>query len=219
MSKNLLTLILLFCFAVSSAQTVSNVNFDEIKATINKTGSDGYSKLLKRASSMDSILTAPDYKILYYGQAFQPTYKPYSNAMVLQPAMKLYQEGKVDDALALYNTYLQSNPLDLRAIYSKLSILYQQQKQAEMQPLMVLLKNLLKTITDSGDGKTVKTAMVVMTISDEYIVMSSLGVKPEKQALTAGSCDLMTLQPNNANLTELYFNVSQPMATLSRMMK
>lgn len=139
--------------------------------------------------------------------------------MVLQPAMKLYQEGKVDDALALYNTYLQSNPLDLRAIYSKLSILYQQQKQAEMQPLMVLLKNLLKTITDSGDGKTVKTAMVVMTISDEYIVMSSLGVKPEKQALTAGSCDLMTLQPNNANLTELYFNVSQPMATLSRMMK
>lgn len=73
MSKNLLTLILLFCFAVSRAQTVSNVNFDEIKATINKTGSDGYSKLLKRASSMDSTLTAPDYKILYYGQAFQPT--------------------------------------------------------------------------------------------------------------------------------------------------
>ena len=191
-------------------QVVSGINFDEIKLAVSKPGNTNYQTLLKRAAALDSTLTLNDYKLLYFGQVFQSNYSPSGDAVGLQNANKLVQAGKFDEGIAATEEYLKSYPISLSAIYLKLTALYQQKKTVEMRPWIMLLKGLIAAITGSGDGKTEKTAMVVACVSDEYKVMSSLQVQKTEQALTNTQCDKMTLAPNSAGLTELYFNVSKP---------
>jgi hypothetical protein len=141
---------------------------------------------------------------------FQSDYSPYGNDTGLQTANKLVQDGKLDEGIVAANEYLKNHPINLNAIYLKITALYKQKKTAEMRPWIMLLKGLIAAITSSGDGKTEKTAMVIACVSDEYKVMSSLQVQATKQTLTNTPCDKMTLAPNSAGLTELYFNVSKP---------
>jgi hypothetical protein len=222
MIKNLIAVLLcLVCVRTANAQIISNVNFDEVKAAIEKPGATRYETLIERAAKLDTTLTATDHKLLYYGQVFQAGYKPYGEGMALQAARKILQEGKTDEAISLTDAHLKSHPVSMEAIYLKLMILFKQDKKPEMRPYMTLLNGLIKAIVQSGDGKTAETAMVVASITDEYTVMSSLGVRASQQSLINGKypCDKMTLQANNAGLTELFFNVSKPMDSLTKGMK
>jgi hypothetical protein len=197
----------------TKAQVVSGINFDEIKATISQPGATNYQTLLKRAAATDSTLTPNDYKLLYFGQVFQSNYSPYGDAIGLRDAGKLMQDRKFNEAVTAADVYLKDHPINLEAIFLKLTALYQQDKKSEMKPWIILLKRLIGAVTNSGDGKTEKTAMVVVCVSDEYKVMSSLQVQMTNQTLTKTQCDKITLmQPNSIGLTDLYFNVSKPLS-------
>ena len=213
MTKSLLLSLFICIFTISTrAQVVSGVNFDEIKATISQPGNTNYQTLLKRVAATDSTLTPNDYKLLYFGQVFQSNYSPYGDVTGLRDAGKLMQDKKFNEAIAAADVYLKDHPISLDAIYLKLTALYQQDKKPEMKPWIILLKRLIEAITSSGDGKTEKTAMVVVCVADEYKVMASLKVQITNQSLTKTQCDKMTLvQPNGLGLTELYFNVSKPL--------
>jgi hypothetical protein len=73
---------------------------------------------------------------------------------------------------------------------------------------------LLKSITDSGDGKTAETAYVVISTHEEYVLLSVRGLKPGKQSLVHdGGHDYDLLEVNDAKTNEtvkLYFNVDIP---------
>jgi len=209
----LLSVFICLLTIMTQAQVVSGVNFDEIKATISQPGASNYQNLLKRAAATDSTLTPNDYKLLYFGQIFQSNYSPYGDAMGLRDAGKLMQDRKFNEAVAAADVYLKDHPVSLGAIFLRLSALYQQDKKPEMMPWIILLKRLIGAITSSGDGKTEKTAMVVVHVSDEYDVMSSLQVQMTNQTITKTQCEKITLtQPNSIGLTELYFNVSKPLS-------
>ncbi|MPM40936.1 hypothetical protein SDC9_87585 [bioreactor metagenome] len=79
-------------------------------------------------------------------------------------------------------------------------------------------------IYSSGDGKSVKSAFVVDCVNDEYHILSDMGLKLERQALVDGPCDRMDVKPEGKDTPEefrkikaVYFNVSKPFETLSRM--
>jgi len=74
---------------------------------------------------------------------------------------------------------------------------------------------LVKSITDSGDGKTAKTAYVVISTHEEYVVLSIRGLRPGKQSLLhhdGHSYDLLEAKDSKTNETvKVYFNVDIPL--------
>ncbi len=72
------------------AQQVGSVDFDAIKQeSLNPTSEWYYPKLKERLLKGDSTLTKEDYRHLYYGSVFQPSYAPYG----LSPVNKDFFDG------------------------------------------------------------------------------------------------------------------------------
>ena len=75
-------------------------------------------------------------------------------------------------------------------------------------------RGLLRSILDSGDGKSPATAYVVISVHEEYIVLQVLGLRPSGQSvvhLNGHSYDLLeTKQKDSGAGVKLYFNVDIP---------
>jgi Domain of unknown function (DUF4919) len=78
-----------------------------------------------------------------------------------------------------------------------------------------VLQALLKSITDSGDGKTPETAFQVIQVHEEYVLLRFMGVGlPESQSLlqkNGHSYDEIKFKdPKSGESVILYFNVDIP---------
>jgi uncharacterized protein DUF4919 len=77
-----------------------------------------------------------------------------------------------------------------------------------------VFKGLLDSILHSGDGKSTKTAYVVIAVDEEYVVLNVLGLRPGSQALLGdGGHHYDRLDATNPKTNEtvlLYFNVDIP---------
>lgn len=207
-----LLIALICCFVLNRAksQTISNVNYDEIKHNISLPGDHNYMLLIKRISAADTTLTAENYKDLYYGQVFQNSYTPYGENNALIPIQQLILRNDLDSASVMLDKYLGVHPVSLGGIYDKIVIYSKQKNMIASNQLISIYKGLIATIMSSGDGKTDKSAMVVANVPDEYKVLPVMHVKSIGQSLTPTDCDKQVLYfPNDAGLKELYFNVSK----------
>lgn len=75
---------------------------------------------------------------------------------------------------------------------------------------------LLTSITNSGDGKTCAKGWEVVTIKEEYFVLSMMDVTFEQQALVSDgghSCDAMTVRDQSGAEQVYYFNADIVLAT------
>jgi hypothetical protein len=77
-----------------------------------------------------------------------------------------------------------------------------------------IFRGLLKSIIDSGDGKSAKTAYVVISTHEEYVLLQVLGLKPGQQSLhheDGHNYDVLQAADPKSNATvTLYFNVDIP---------
>jgi hypothetical protein len=84
-------------------------------------------------------------------------------------------------------------------------------------------ENLLRSIKDSGDGKTIETAFVVISTDEEYALFSSMGVRATGQALIEDKnhhYDKMTVtDPENNQTITYYFNIDRPFNWLGNSLK
>jgi hypothetical protein len=73
---------------------------------------------------------------------------------------------------------------------------------------------LLKSITDSGDGNSMQTAYVVISVDEEYVVLRFRGLRARKQSVAhegGHSYDVMeAFDPESNKTLTLYFNVDIP---------
>ena len=86
-------------------------------------------------------------------------------------------------------------------------------EQAEFHQFV--LKGLLKSITDSGDGKTPQTAFQVIEVHEEYVLLHFMGVGlPESQSLIQRDGhsydEIKFKEPKSQKDATLYFNVDIP---------
>jgi hypothetical protein len=210
------TLSLLLCFSLlnaAKAQTISNVNFDEIKKDISSPGPYNYATLIKLAIVNDSTLNASDYRHLYYGQVFQADYSPYGGKLRADAAMKLV-ETDAAGAEKQIDALLATNPANMDAIYDKAFLLFKANNKAQAFPYMNRFRSLLSGLLSSGDGKTAATAIVVACVSDEYQIMKFMKLKLVQQTLDSKmQNDIMTVERvGEPGQSTLYFNIQKPMA-------
>lgn len=72
-------------------------------------------------------------------------------------------------------------------------------------------KKIFEALLKSGDGESPKTAYRVMSIREEYVIMSELGYKVSMQALVSdkeyGMFDVLTGKNEEGKTAEKYFNI------------
>jgi hypothetical protein len=110
---------------------------------------------------------------------------------------------------------LEGDYADMDAHFVK-SAAYSELRQTDLSDIQkFIFRGLLKSITDSGDGKTPETALQVIQVHEEYVVLHSKGVGlPKSQSLVQSkdhSYDKIVFNdPDNGQETVLYFNVDIP---------
>jgi len=70
-------------------------------------------------------------------------------------------------------------------------------------------RGLVRSIFDSGDGKTCKTGWEVAAVDEEYFILSVLGAAPKSQSLAAGSpsCDVLETTGKDGSDATYFFRI------------
>ena len=131
-----------------------------------------------------------------------------------------FNAGKFDEALSLalsitkHNIASPNGHFDAYVAYKHLD------KTADTQKEQAILGGILKSIADSGDGKTAATAFFTVDPSEEYIFMGLvLGLSPKGQALShkdGHDYDVMTAVDDAGKEFTLWFNTDTDMQMSAR---
>lgn len=134
--------------------------------------------------------------------------------------VKLMNEGEWAAAAELALPWLDACPIDIRVHYYRAISLSELGQEDEATPHLEWTRGLMDSIFASGDGKTPQTAFVVVSIAEEYDVLSLLGLKRETQSLVGGGealLDQFEVTDEDGETHWIYFNPAAHFARLARM--
>lgn len=205
------------------AQQVLTVNFTEVEASItNATSPFYYPTLMERFQKFDSTLTAQDFHHIYYGNYFQLEYLPYSTNESQKQLYNLLRTREFNEALIHGKLAFTQEPLNLKVLFG-MYVCYSNLGETKLADnYLFLYYGLLSALFNSGDGKSVETAFVVLSVDDEYEMVASLNLRVKKQELVLGPTDVLHVEKNKSSKKKgpkykrMYFNVSLPFMFLNK---
>jgi hypothetical protein len=222
MKKFIFILLIFWSTSVFSQNPFVTVDRASIEKAVTDTNAPTYyPKLLQRFNAFDTTLTAMDYRLLYYGFAFQKEYNGYLDHKAKE-INKAFMEKNYDEAIKLCDNVLQKAPISLEANSKKGFAMFEKNRN---DPLAIKYgqryRKLLLAILESGDGQTCKTAFKVLFVHDEYnIMMQYFQIKGIKGQSLQGFCDVMTVEPSAVYKNSiLYFDTYESLASMERMLK
>lgn len=226
MKKSIIILLLFMAVGAVQSQKISNVDFDFVKEyTTDSTSSFYYPLLESRLLSLDTTLDSDAYELLYYGHVFTEKYHPYNRPDEMDSMRLLMKSHDYEEALVFGWKLYNDDPVSLNVNYHMMICYHHLGKKDTARIFARNYYSFLGVIYRSGDGESVKTAYVVTNISDEYQLLGDMGLNMKSQALIDGPCDLMTVTADKdtpkefRDIKKVYFNISKPFETLSRMFK
>ena len=177
-----------------------------------------YQALLERVKKSDASV---DFARMRQLQTRLDDYEPYGVDVDEHP-FKVLAAGNVEKAQALAEQMLAASYLDLEAHTVAARIAEKRGDKAAAAHHQYVVQGVIDSILKSGDGKTTKTAYVVITVSEEYATMGHLGLQVAQQDLLhddAGhSYDLLKgVNPETRATQEVYFNIDSIMAAANKM--
>lgn len=211
MKQFVLAILMVCSFGSLFGQEELTIDFDSIKAAINKTESDHYyPTLLKRFNDFDSTLSLQEYSLIYYGFSFQDDYlKNQPDEKVLIELLDSKNYGKI---ASVCQKILRKNPVSLLANNEMGFALFKLHKpESEWKKYQKRYRAIRKVIAYSGYGMKPETAFKVIYVSDEYNLLYDYFniVKIEEQGLV-GNCDKFIVEPSDYyNFKEVYFDISR----------
>jgi hypothetical protein len=224
MLRSLFTILFLTIALSAQSQVISNVDFPAIERIVKNSASPFYyPKLIERFNNNDTTLTAEEYKFLYYGNATSETYSPYGMSDPEKKLDSLYRIKNFRAAIAAGKETLLENPVNLKTCF-RLLVCYDQLGLKDSARIYARKYfGFLNAIYESGDGKSIETAYVVMKVPDEYQVLYDLELESNRQSLI-GTTDRLEIDTKSQKkvkgkkkVKELYFNVSKPFESLGKM--
>ena len=180
-----------------------------------------YDVLLARAKRGDRDL---DYQALRYAFTTTPAYDPYYGGLnALKQAMnKAY---RAQDCAAATRNAAEVLAVDYVEIDAHLvdDICFRQlgdTASAELHRMTAL--GLLRSILQSGDGKSPDNAYVVIAVAEEYSLLGTLGLKVTKQSLISKdnhAYDRMDVRGAEGTADAVFFNVDRPLSWMQDHLK
>jgi len=200
----LLTLAL--CQALTQAQQTAPTN--------------SYEGLLERVKKQDATVNFTELRMAY---TETKDYSPYGDSENRKAMFTALNAKDYEKALAASDKILASNYVDLNAHFVA-SVAHRQLGHADRSEFhKSIFKNLIQSIEGSGDGKTTKTAFVVISTDEEYVWFNYKGLKVTGQALindSGHSFDKMTAtDPETGETVTTFFNIDKPFNWLGNTLK
>jgi len=115
-----------------------------------------------------------DWKALRVAAAIGEVGDPSGDFLRVKDGYGAMNESKFQDALKAAHEIEEHNIADVDAHYIAWRSLTELGQQGEAEKERLILAGILNSITDSGDGKTAKTAWFAATIREEYMYMGSI---------------------------------------------
>lgn len=217
MKKRILTSLLLVCllsFMHSFAQNKQNflkVDYADIENFVIKQEKE-YNALVERFATGDTTLTMDDIKRVYYGSYYSPKYN-YSNPS--EELRKAFNAEQYQKALNLSKKELEESPAHIELLFDAWASAKQVDEE-ESYLYQLRLSQILDMVLSTGDGKSSKTAIKILEVSDEYFILYGvMGVRLKQQALS-GNCDIMTVYEDDPDETfDVYFDITLHMKKLN----
>ena len=207
---------------ISWEDDLKKPDYEEIKVNIENEQSDFYySKLWDKFQQGDETMTLDEKRHLYYGYAVNKKYSPYSYAPNAQQVSAILKKEELtakewEELLSLLNTSLSTEPFSCRYLYYQ-SIAYNAlNKPADAEKSINKMTCIADALVSTGDGLSKETAIHVIDVSNEYDHLFLNGFSAKSQSLIDGGYDLLNLNPNDAGLEEMWFDVSKPITEFNK---
>jgi hypothetical protein len=182
-------------------------------AAADKQATADYKALVERAKGGDQTV---DFRRLRLAYADSTDYENAPDTDSQKKLMWAELKGKnYQDAVKSAEAVLNANYSDMDAHYVEYAA-YRELKISDLSDIhSFIFHALLKSITGSGDGKSPETAMQVIDVHEEYVVIRSMGAAfPKQQSLVrrnGHSYDKIVFDnPDDGQETVLFFNVDIP---------
>ena len=181
-----------------------------------------YETLLEKVKKQDPA--AVNFKELRFAYTETKQYSPYGGDSENRKAMFVALNAKeYDKALASSEKIIGSNYLDINAHFVAYAANRHLGRSEKADYHKYVFENLLKSISDSGDGKTMETAFFVISTEEEYALFNFMGLRPAGQALIEDKghhYDKMTaIDPKTNQSSIYYFNIDKPFNWLGNSLK
>ncbi len=166
-------------------------------------------------ASLKAGKTDIDYARLRLSYMDSPEYKAAKDTS--EPEKAMFEElNKKDYSAALKDAeaVLNSDYVNIDAQFVAMEANRQMGAMDKAQYHMTVFRGLIDSIRNSGDGKSIEKAWVVINVHEEYVVLRVLGFNPSQQSLVqkdGHAYDVMKVK-NAQDGTEqtFYFNVDIP---------
>lgn len=180
-----------------------------------------YEALLARLKKNDQTV---DFKELRLAFTETQEYGPYGRDAAARTKMfAALKADEFDKALEIAGATLAGNYMDIMGHFGCF-VAHRELGHADLAAYhRFVFEGLLNSIKNSGDGKTMETAFVVISTDEEYALFNYIGLRPTDQALIkekGHSYDKMTaLDPNTNQTVVYYFNIDKPFNWLAKSLK
>ncbi len=163
-----------------------------------------------------------DFADLRYAYTQSEAYQPTNHFSYgrLQGATNQYQS--FEEIEIVCKKILRDNPMDLE-VRMLLEFAYDQMEQHDLAAHHhAFTMGMFNAIQATGDGKSLETAWEVVSVAEEYTMLSVMGLQMQQQALinrVDRHFDILTCVPRKnpgASPIELYFDITAPYTYLQR---
>ena len=158
--------------------------------------------------------SAADLHALRMAYTRSPDYRPYTHDTEHLDALRAaLRQNDLEAALEAVQHLLNYNYLDIEAHMSA-DYLYLRQDDADRSAYhRAFAKGLLDAILATGNGRSMESAFIVISVPEEYTVLKVLKLKPAQQALIQHKghwFDMFDVQHPDTGSFKLYFNIDLP---------
>jgi Domain of unknown function (DUF4919) len=180
-----------------------------------------YESLLERVKKGDQTV---DFKELRLAYTETSGYSPYGGNTEARKAMFAALRAKeFDKVLSSAEAILAKNYVDINGHFGCF-VAHRELGHTEKAAYhRFIVEGLINSIKNSGDGKAIETAFVVISTDEEYALFNWLGLRPTNQALlkeNGHNYDRMTVVDPKTNQTLTYFfNIDKPFNWLGNSLK
>jgi hypothetical protein len=208
--KHYFFLLLFFGSVLSFGQKLLKPDLKSIEKNLtNKQSPYNYDKLIFKYKAYPKSLDSLEAQYLYYGRNFQK-----DKVSTLDDDFKTlaaaFKEKNADECIKLGTALYQKDPTNLDVLLILLRAYDTKQDISNFTHHVSQFRLLTDAIKKSGDGQSEKTAYIVNSVGDEYILLNILkigedftrGSKPQKD----GMMDIWEKEDNKIYIKVLYID-------------
>lgn len=177
-----------------------------------------YYSLLDKLKSDDTT----DFFLLRMAYTKTDSYEPYNSKddESIKNCEKLLDGKKYKESLEPLDSILNRNYVNIKA-HMYLGYIYKKMNKEDKSYYHYrVYEGLTNSFLETGNGKDVNNAYIVINVKEEYLLLDRLGLKMQSQRLVeegGHAYDVLTVKEGNKSKPfDVYFNIDLPLKTLKK---